>query len=175
MGANDRAGRSLLQFEFRQKLHGLPIGICGSGSVNVLFALYQNFECNSANHVDGIARVMCALGNDCIVAVPANPMRADLMENPPYKTATFQQVLEGRVRFSDGRGIDVAHFWTPREVNRLFWNQLRAGRSFATIIHMEDNEELIARSQLRGAFDEVAEGRRMDAYPPHLSHPRYWK
>jgi glycosyltransferase involved in cell wall biosynthesis/SAM-dependent methyltransferase len=143
--------------------------------VNVLFSLYQNFECNSANHVDGIARALCALGCDCIVAVPAEPTRSDLMESPPYKTGTFQQVLNGQLRFDNGSDLDVAHFWTPREVNRFFWDQLRTERRFATIIHMEDNEELIARSQLRGSFDEFACGLRTDDFPAHLSHPRFWK
>ena len=143
--------------------------------MNVLFSLYQNFECNSANHVDGIARVLCALGCDCIVAVPAEPTHAEVLEGVPYKTATFQQFLDGSVRFGNGGGIDVAHFWTPREVNRHFYHRLREGRRFITIIHMEDNEELIARSQLGAAFDEFAGGRRTEGFPAHLSHPRYWK
>ncbi len=143
--------------------------------MNVLFSLYQNFECNSANHVDGIARVLCTLGCDCIVAVPAEPTRADLMGAVPYKTATFQQVLGGQVLFDNGGRPDVVHFWTPREVNRSFFDRLRSSHRFAAIIHMEDNEELIARSQLRGGFDEYAGGLRMEGFPAHLSHPRFWK
>jgi glycosyltransferase involved in cell wall biosynthesis len=143
--------------------------------VNVLFSLYQNFECNSANHVDGIARVLCTLGCDCIVAVPAEPARAELMGPGPYKTATFQHVLDGKVGFDNRGEPDVAHFWTPREVNRSFFDRLRPGRRFATIIHMEDNEELIARSQLRGAFDEYAGRLRTEGFPAHLSHPQFWK
>ena len=143
--------------------------------MNVLFSLYQNFECNSANHVDGIARVLCELGCDCIVAVPAEPTRAELMEGAPYKTATYEQFLNGQVRFGNGGGIDVAHFWTPREINRHFCQKLREGRRFATIIHLEDNEELIARSQLRGAYDEYASGLKIDGFPLHLSHPKYFR
>ena len=105
---------------------------------------------------------------------PRNP-RADLMGESPYKTATFQQVLDGQIGFDNGGGPDLVHFWTPREVNRSFFDRLRAGRRFATIVHMEDNEELIARSQLRGAFDEYADGLRSEAFPAHLSHPRFWK
>jgi glycosyltransferase involved in cell wall biosynthesis len=40
---------------------------------------------------------------------------------------------------------------------------------------MEDNEELIARSQLRAALDEYANGQRIDGFPSHLSHPLHWK
>jgi glycosyltransferase involved in cell wall biosynthesis/2-polyprenyl-3-methyl-5-hydroxy-6-metoxy-1,4-benzoquinol methylase len=143
--------------------------------VNVLLALYQNFESNSANHVDGIARVLCALGCDCIVAVPAAPKKVELMGDVPYKTGTFWEILEEKVGFDNGRDLDVAHFWTPREVSRLFWERLRANRRFATVIHMEDNEEMISRSQLRADFEEFAHGRKRERFPAHLSHPKYWK
>jgi glycosyltransferase involved in cell wall biosynthesis len=142
--------------------------------VNVLLVLYHNFQCNSANHVDGIARVLCNLGCDCIVAVPNEPIHAELMDKPPYKAATFQQVLDGRVKFANGSGAQVAHFWTPREVNRHFWKRLRDRGRFATIIHMEDNEELISRSQLGADYDAWVKEPRRGEFPPHLSHPRYW-
>jgi glycosyltransferase involved in cell wall biosynthesis len=157
--------------------------------VNVLFALYQNFACNSANHVDGIARELTALGCSCIVAVPSNPTQAELLGSVPYKIGTFEQVLTGEIGFDNGQGIGVAHFWTPREVNRRFFERLQtpvegkpstveakpSTRSFATIIHMEDNEDLIARSQLRDAFDEYAGGQKVAGFPSHLSHPLHWR
>ena len=112
-----------------------------------------------------------------VIASSRSPrtQRADLMGEAPYKTATFQQVLDGQIGFDNGGGPDLVHFWTPREVNRSFFDRLRAGRRFATIVHMEDNEELIAQSRLRGAFDEYADGLRSEAFPAHLSHPRFWK
>ncbi|MGD0768125.1 MAG: glycosyltransferase [Tepidisphaeraceae bacterium] len=150
--------------------------------MNVLFALYQNFACNSANHVDGIARELTALGCSCLVAVPSNPTQAELLGSVPYRIATFEQVLAGEIGFDNGQGIDVAHFWTPREVNRRFCERLRNGleakpstRRFATIIHMEDNEDLIARSQLRDSLDEYASGQRITGFPSHLSHPLHWR
>ncbi|MGD0387371.1 MAG: methyltransferase domain-containing protein [Tepidisphaeraceae bacterium] len=150
--------------------------------MNVLFALYQNFACNSANHVDGIARELTALGCSCIVAVPSNPTQAELLGSVPYGIATFDQVLAGEIGFDNGRGIDVAHFWTPREVNRRFCERLQgavdakpSARRFATIIHMEDNEDLIARSQLRDSLDEYASGQKIAGFPAHLSHPLHWK
>ena len=82
--------------------------------MNVLFALYQNFACNSANHVDGIARELTALGCSCVVAVPSHPTQAELLGSVPYRIATFEQVLAGEVGFDNGQGIDAAHFWTPR-------------------------------------------------------------
>jgi glycosyltransferase involved in cell wall biosynthesis len=140
--------------------------------VNVLFVLYYDFSCNSANHVDGLAGELQGMGCDCIAAVPEDPTRAELLGKPAYKTATFEQVLDGSVKFDDGRGIDVAHFWTPREVTRNFWLALgRKGWEFATFIQMEDNEELISRSQLREVYDEFARGTKTGTVPGHLSHP----
>jgi glycosyltransferase involved in cell wall biosynthesis/2-polyprenyl-3-methyl-5-hydroxy-6-metoxy-1,4-benzoquinol methylase len=144
--------------------------------VNVLFSLYQNFSSNSANHVDGIARVLCAFGCDCIVAVPANPTEVQLMGQIPYKAATFEQVLSGDVHFDNNKPPEIVHFWTPREVNRRFYRQLLQKKpGFATVVHMEDNEELIAKSQLRSAYDEYAAGLKTDGFPAHLSHPHHWK
>ena len=143
--------------------------------MNVLFALYENFACNSANHVDGIARELSALGCCCIVAVPANPTQAELLGPLPYRTGTFEQVLADEIGFDNGQGIDVAHFWTPREVNRRFFERLQSKGRFATVIHMEDNEDLIARSQLRDSLDEYASGQRVAAFPAHLSHPLHWR
>lgn len=143
--------------------------------MNVLMALYQDFASNSANHADGLARELCALGCDCVVAVPAEPMRSELMGAVPYKTATFAQVLDGKMGFKNGGEFEVAHIWTPREVMRRFWNRLRTGRRFATVVHMEDNEELISRSHLGHAFDDYALGRKTEGFPPHLSHPQFWR
>jgi glycosyltransferase involved in cell wall biosynthesis len=144
--------------------------------VNVLFALYYDFSCNSANHVDGFAGELRAMGCDCIAAVPEEPTRAELLGKAAYKTATFEQVLGGTVRFDNGRGADVAHFWTPREVTRAFWLALKAkGWDFATIVQMEDNEELISRSQLREAYDEYARGTKTGNVPGHLSHPVHYR
>jgi glycosyltransferase involved in cell wall biosynthesis len=171
--------------------------------VNVLFALYQNCACNSANHVDGIARELTALGCSCLVAVPSSPTQAELLGSVPYRIGTFEQVLAGEIGFDNGQGIDVAHFWTPREVNRRFCERLQNGveakpsaveakrsaveakrstveakrstRRFAIIIHMEDNEDLIARSQLRDSLDEYATGQKDAGFPAHLSHPLHWR
>jgi glycosyltransferase involved in cell wall biosynthesis len=144
--------------------------------VNVLFALYYDFSCNSANHVDGLASELRAMGCDCIVAVPSAPTRAELLREPLYKTATFQQVLNGDVKFDDGERIDVAHFWTPREVIRKFWEELKEkDADFVTFVQMEDNEELISRSQLHDAYDEYARGTKTEHFPAHLSHPKHWR
>ena len=38
---------------------------------------------------------------------------------------------------------DIVHAWTPRENVRLFCERLRSLCSFALLVHLEDNEELI--------------------------------
>jgi len=141
--------------------------------MNVLFALHNTLGCNSASHVDGIARVLCEQEFDCLVAVPDKLEEASRFAPFPYKIATFNQVLKSQWRFADGRGPDVFHSWTPRELLRKFHSQLKnIIDEFQTIIHMEDNEEYIAQSQLgEKVFAQACEGRLFSDYPDGLTHP----
>ena len=38
--------------------------------MNVLFVLHNDMNCNSASHVDGVARELAERGHDCVVTVP---------------------------------------------------------------------------------------------------------
>ena len=38
--------------------------------MNVLFVLHNDMNCNSASHVDGVARELAGRGLDCVVTVP---------------------------------------------------------------------------------------------------------
>jgi glycosyltransferase involved in cell wall biosynthesis len=139
--------------------------------VNVLFVLYSDFRCNSATHIDGIARQLLHMGCDCLVAVPSRTTYAEVLGSIPYKTATFEQIEHEGVGFDDKRSPDIVHLWTPREINRGFWSRLQRQHQFATIIHMEDNEQLITASQLGGRYQDYCYGRATEGFPDHLSHP----
>ena len=139
--------------------------------MNVLFVLYSDFRCNSATHVDGIARQLLPMGCDCLVAVPSRPTYAEVLGFIPYKTATFEQIDRGLVWFDDKRAPDIVHLWTPREINRSFWSRLQRQYQFATVIHMEDNEQLITASQLGEHYPDYCYGRATADFPEHLSHP----
>jgi glycosyltransferase involved in cell wall biosynthesis len=140
--------------------------------MNVLFALYNSLACNSASHVDGIARGLTNLGYDCIVALPENLDDAARFEPMPYRIATFQQMLQQPRRFRDGRGPDIFHAWTPREIVRGFRDRLAESLPFCTVIHLEDNEQHLALCSLGDTQYRMAcEDRLPFEFPRHLSHP----
>jgi glycosyltransferase involved in cell wall biosynthesis len=140
--------------------------------MNILFVLYEDLSCNSASHVDGVARELCARGEDCVVAVPHGVKGGDRFMPHPYRVTTFARAPMDTRLFRDGRGPDFVHYWNPREINRKFHAQLAAVRSFKTIMHLEDNEEHIARCMIGPHAYALAE---RDAYPGEfpkgLSHP----
>ncbi|MCX7414720.1 MAG: glycosyltransferase [Planctomycetia bacterium] len=140
--------------------------------MNIIFVLYQSLACNSASHVDGLARELSLLGHDCLVALPEHLDDADRFAPMPYRIATYRQILSQSLSFADGRGPDVVHTWTPREIVRKFRDQLAASHRFRTVIHLEDNEEHIARVALGETGWRVACADRLPiAYPDHLTDP----
>jgi glycosyltransferase involved in cell wall biosynthesis len=138
-----------------------------------LFAIYNDLTCNSASHVDGVARELSGLGCDCLVATPATLAGIHRFQPLPYRTVIFDEVLQNPRLFSDGRGPDFLHVWNPREVNRKFRDRLAECVSFRTVIHLEDNEEHITRSSLgRQAFAQAVVGAFSGEFPEGLTHPR---
>jgi glycosyltransferase involved in cell wall biosynthesis len=140
--------------------------------MNLLFVLYHDLSCNSASHVDGVARELCLHGDDCTVAVPHVGASGDRFGACPYRVTSFDAVLREETLFVDGRGPDLVHFWTPREVNRRFHARLSGLYSYQTIIHLEDNEEHVARCILGPRAYALAEkGRLPGDFPNGLSCP----
>lgn len=140
--------------------------------MNVIFVLYESLACNSASHVDGLARELSRLGHDCIVALPKHLDDADRFAPMPYRIASYRQLLERPLTFRDGRGPDVVHAWTPREIVRKFHDRLAESHRFRTVIHLEDNEEHIARVALGESGWRAACADRLPfAYPDHLTSP----
>ncbi len=140
--------------------------------MNLLFALHHSLSCNSASHVDGIARELSRFGYDCLVAVPDKPEEASRFDPYPYRVATFEEVLADPRRFRNGKGPDFLHAWTPRERMRHFRDRLAEAASFQTIIHLEDNEDYIARTALSPAqYQQVLDEALPYPFPDHLSHP----
>jgi glycosyltransferase involved in cell wall biosynthesis len=142
--------------------------------MNILFVLYENMACNSASHVDGLARELCTHGCDCVIAVPRSPTISDRFSACPYRVCDYAEVADGRPPFQDRRGPDLVHCWNPREIVRRFHARLAVCCSFRTVLHLEDNEEHISRCSLgeRG-FALAAAGLYPMAFPQHLTHPLY--
>lgn len=144
--------------------------------MNILFVLYHDLSCNSASHVDGVARPLGDRDCDCFIAVPTVPSRAERFVPYPYQVAHFAELLERPACFRDGRGPDIVHSWNPREVTRRFCAQLAQRCTFRTVVHLEDNEDHISRCML-GANDHAlaAAGLYPGEFPAHLSHPLHSK
>ncbi len=90
-----------------------------------------------------------------------------------YSAANFPEVDGSWSKlFANGRPPDVVHAWTPRENVRLFCEKLRSICRFNLLVHLEDNEDIIAEANLRTPVSKVAE---MSEIPPGLSHPNRYR
>lgn len=142
--------------------------------MNILFVLYHDFSCNSAEHVRCLANELVQLGNDCCVAVPDDKGLVPPAGRVRFRPLTYTDVLQADFRFADGRGPEVIHAWTPREIVRHLCEQVRDRYGCRLFVHMEDNEWHILSSVLGRPFRELSllatdELDRM--VPGSLSHP----
>jgi len=140
--------------------------------MNILFVLYESLACNSASHVDGLARELVALGHDCLVALPRHLGDPDRFAPMPYRVATYGQILAEPRCFNAGQGPDIVHTWTPREIVRGFHDRLSQAVRFRTVIHLEDNEDHIARVSLgEASYRDACVDRLPFPFPQHLTSP----
>lgn len=95
-------------------------------------------------------------GADCLFAVPRLVEQAGLRADIAARVHTFARLAEQGVCFADGRGPDIIHAWTPREVVRLFCEPLLARYGSRLVIHLEDNEEYLTEVRGGRPFAELA-------------------
>ena len=138
---------------------------------NILFVLYHDFTSNSAIHVHNFANQLAGFGHDVAVAVPDKKETAANLGERHYSVATFpEHDGDWRKFFRDANGPDIVHAWTPRENVRLFCEKLASSCSFALVVHLEDNEELILELNLGKPFHELQRLTSLQM-PSNLSHP----
>jgi len=147
--------------------------------MNILFALYADFNSNSANPIFLYARELRLAGHNCAVAVPSGLETASQYDSPAFRPILFEEVLSApELTFPDGRPADVIHACTPREVVRRFITPYMAQRPTPLVIFLEDNEEWLATRALglekaglyRCTQQEIAE-----RLPDGHAHPFYYK
>jgi len=142
---------------------------------NILFVLYHDFSANSAVHVHNFANRLAALGHATAVAVPNGADTGRSLGQQDYSVRRFAEIDGDWTRlFGNGRAPEVVHAWTPRENVRLFCEKLAGFCSFALVVHLEDNEELILEVNLGAPFEELARSHSIEI-PPNLSHPRKYR
>ena len=140
--------------------------------MNILFVLYYDFTANSAGHVFSLANELSAR-HDCVVAVPRNKGTISVLGTPQFRIVEFGEVEAGALHYANGKGPDVVHAWTPRELVRTFCTYLKAKYEFRQFIHLEDNEWHITAETL-AVQPDVLEGESDDLdllVPDFLSHP----
>jgi glycosyltransferase involved in cell wall biosynthesis/SAM-dependent methyltransferase len=138
--------------------------------LNILFVLYYDFSSNSAVHVHHFANNLVKLGLDCIVAVPDNKTSVSGLGDYLYKVAEFPEIDRLQQLFTNQQGPDVVHCWTPREIVRKYYQQLRSRFSFKLFIHLEDNEEHLLEKFLNQPLKKLLQDKSLQV-PDNLSHP----
>lgn len=100
---------------------------------------------NSAVHVHSLANCLSSSELECIVAVPNGKEAATKLGNICYQAIEYGQIVELSTLYSNGKGPDLVHCWTPREIVRKLCDKLWSLYKFKLVIHLEDNEELLAK------------------------------
>ena len=118
---------------------------------NVLLVSHCDFTGNSALHVYAIACELERRGLSPAIAIPGDARGVADLGSPSFPVLSYRDVRKGRLRFADGRDIDLVHAFTPRAHVRKLVGDL--GLPF--VVHLEDNEDAIVggRADPLGARD----------------------
>ncbi len=142
-------------------------------SASIVIASHGPLSSNSGVHVLAVAREVAERGFPVTVVVP-DGCEGDPGAEPPVDGIR----IRGRERWlrEPGRAPSLVHVWTPREGMREFHAGIEArfGGSVPYLVHLEDNEEILLRSQTGlspVACRELRDGHRSFDVPPHLTHP----
>jgi glycosyltransferase involved in cell wall biosynthesis len=117
--------------------------------VNVVFISHCDFTGNSALHVLAVASGLHDRGYSPIIAVPANSGSVDDVGRPPFPVMTYDELRTNGLEFPNGRGPDLVHCFTPREIVRIPAVELMRAHGCPYVVHLEDNEELVTSIELR--------------------------
>ncbi len=149
--------------------------------INILFVMYHDFRTSSAIHVHSLSNSLQELGYECKVAVPSKKEDAEmhLGEGILYEAVNFDETFGHHFCYPDGRGPDIIHAWTPREIVRLQCKKLKQiFPECKIIIHLEDNEEVILEQNMGlglDFFQDASNDILDEITPPALSHFNYFK
>ncbi|MGE0918660.1 glycosyltransferase family 4 protein [Trichlorobacter lovleyi] len=142
--------------------------------MNILFVAYSQLNCNSGIHIFSLANNLVELGHTCAVCVPDQPEATGDIGTPRFATLLLDQIKDRPLMFPDGRGADVIHAWTPRELVRRTTENLLKLYSCPYFVHLEDNEQHLTELHTRISIAQMARlsYEELDArIPLHLSHP----
>jgi len=142
--------------------------------MKIAFAMYGNFQSNSALHVLGVVNRLQQRGHRCLIAAPEAARTIRHAGAVRFEWLELDQGAERSGTAPLPFAPDVVVAWTPRELVRRFVEDVSARTGAAIVVHLEDDEEAIATAYL-GLGDVAA-----DSHPesfwdrsclPALSHP----
>lgn len=142
--------------------------------MNVVFVCTSHLNCNSGIHTFNLANELTALGHNCLACVPDGAEQTKALGAARFNTLTFAEFERTQSAFDNGRGPDLIHAWTPREVVRIASEHIAARFGCSYVVHLEDNEEHLTSAMIGRPINELS---RLDApildnlIPNHLSHP----
>lgn len=117
--------------------------------MNVVFVSHCDFTGNSALHVLAVASGLYERGFSPVIAVPANAESVDDVGRPSFPVLTYAEACTSALSFPDGRGADLVHCFTPREIVRRPAVELVRVHGCPYVVHLEDNEETVTAIELR--------------------------
>lgn len=150
--------------------------------LRIIFVNYGAFRSNSGGHILNFANELTALGH--IVAVCATGEFNDPDYDPKVRIHAFSHddVVERPAEIlncGEEERATILHLWTPREKVLQLARLLNIDGALPVFIHLEDNEDVIAATNLGIEIDEIAKidpKNLPNPYPASLSHPyRYRK
>lgn len=143
--------------------------------MNILFVLYDGYHSNSATFVVGYANALVGQGHSVAVAIPESSPEVGLgPDRTDFQRVTHRQISCG-FAFPNGLPPDVVHAWTPRENVRKAAFGCVANTGAKLVVHLEDNEKLVASHTIGKDQADLAEASELElarCLPQTLSHPR---
>ena len=98
---------------------------------------------------------------------------------PRFQVLDYEEAVFHGVSFPNGRGADLVHAWTPRELVRKTTMSLVRRYNVPYFVHLEDNEITILLDELPlWSLKELEHlpTRALDAIvPDHCIHPHHWR
>ena len=134
-----------------------------STDLNVLFVLDGNIDSKDGYHAQLYGDRLLDQGVDCLFAVPDGFDNEGVLRRYLYNLSNPSRILPYsvlsipgfRLPFANGRGPDLIHAWTPREIVRKCVEKLLEQYSCSLVIHLEDNEEYLTSAQVGRPFTEL--------------------
>ena len=152
--------------------------------MRVIFINYGFFDSNSGGHIAHFANGVVRAGHVVAVCADGDAKSVSEIVDPLFLTFSHEAIdfdPNSIVTCGDSSiGLDrtILHVWTPREKVTLLTNTLLSAGASAYFVHLEDNEEVLAASNLGVSvkyLHSLPSERLPDPFPPSLSHPRRYK